>query len=422
MTPSQKITLRLSEVRSRLNEIAGIEGDDFTAEIRTEADSLQGEYRDLETRHRAAVIGEADAEERVRAAFHNNPDAETRERLELRGKATVTGYILSAMQGRLPSGAEAELAAAAGVDGIPLELWDMPTSSEQRADTVTGAPGTVGVNLQPIRPAVFAASIATRLGIDMPRVASGTYAEARIDTSLTAAAKAAGSDAEATAATFAVSTATPKRVSARLGIRAEDIASVGQVNFEASLRQNLSLILSDELDDQIINGDGSAPNLSGLFKRLTDPTDPTSVAAFDDFLSAFADAVDGLWAMTTQDVAIVSGPATYRLSAKAFRDVGTNNGHRGDISFSDYAMTHMAGWWTNKRMPDAASNIQAGILHRRGRTGIRTAVCPHWGAISIDDIYSGSAKAERYVSLHVLMGDVIVVQPDAYAQVSFKLA
>ncbi len=420
MTPSQKITLRISEVRQRLNEIAGLEGDAFTDEFRNESDTLQAEFRDLENRYRAAVIGEANAEERARAAFIGNTDAETRERLELRGKATVTGYVLAAMQGRLPSGAEAELQAAADVDGIPLEIFE--PAPERRADATTAAPGTVGVNLQPIRPAVFAASIATRLGIDMPRVPSGTYAEARIDTSLTAAAKAAGGDAEATAATFVVSTATPKRVSARLGIRAEDIASVGQANFEAALRQNLSLALSDELDDQVINGDESAPNLTGLLKRLTDPTDPTAVAKFDDFLAAFADAVDGLWANTTKDVAIVSGPATYKLSAKAFRDVGSNNGHRGDISFSDYAMTHMAGWWTNKRMPDAASNIQAGILHRRGRTGIRTAVCPHWGSISIDDIYSGSARAQRYVSMHVLLGDVIIVQPDAYAQVAFKLA
>ena len=375
MTPSQKVVLRLSEVRQRLNEIAGI--DVLTDEIRTEADTLTVEFRDLETRHRAAVIGEADAEERARAAFNNDTDVETRERLELRSKASVTGYILAAMRGQLPSGPEAELQAAAAVDGIPLEIFE--PAPERRADATTAAPGTVGVNLQPIRPAVFAASIATRLGIDMPRVASGTYAEARISTSLTAAAKAAGGDAEATAASFAVATATPKRVSARFGIRAEDIASVGQANFEAALRQNLSLVLSDELDDQIINGDGSAPNLTGVFKRLTDPTDPTSVAAFDDFLSAFADAVDGLWAMTTNDIAIVAGPATYRLSAKAFRDVGTNNGHRGDISFSDYATSHMAGWWTNKRMPGAATNIQAGILHRRGRTGIRTAVCPHWG-------------------------------------------
>ncbi len=191
MLKSQKLTLRLSEVRSRLNEIAGLEGDAFTDEIRNESDALQTELRDLENRYRAAVIGEADAEERAWAAFNGNADAVTRERLELRGRATITGYILAAMQGRLPSGAETKLAAATGVDGIPLEVFE-PNPAEQRADTVTGAPGTAGVNRQPIRPQLFASSIAPRLGIEMPQVVSGTHAEATITTSLTAASKAAG--------------------------------------------------------------------------------------------------------------------------------------------------------------------------------------------------------------------------------------
>ena len=50
---------------------------------------------------------------------------------------------------------------------------------------------------------------------------------------------------------------------------------------------------------------------------------------------------------------------------------------------------------------------------------MRTAVCPHWNMISIDDIYSGSASGTRHFTMHVLLlGDVILVQPDAYQQVS----
>ena len=84
---------------------------------------------------------------------------------------------------------------------------------------------------------------------------------------------------------------------------------------------------------------------------------------------------------------------------------------------------------TNKRMPDAVSTIQQGILYRMGRSflmnpdgAMRTAACPTWNEISIDDIYTGSGRGERYFTMHILCGDVIVVQPDAYAQVAFKLA
>ena len=419
MTIAQKIRLRLSQVRQRLNKIAGLEGDAFTDEIRSEAESLQTEYADLETRHQAAIVAEGEPEKRPAA-----PDAEMRERIELRSRASLGNYLVAALRGRRVDGAEAELQSAAGIgDGIPLELWDVPI--ETLADAATGAPGTVGVNLDRIRPAVFANSIAPRLGIEMPRVQSGTYASATITTSLSAGSKAKGGAAEATAAGFTVTGATPKRISARLGIRIEDVAAVGQANFESVLRENLSLVLSDELDDQAINGaaGNSGADLKGIFNALTDPSAPgADVAGFDTFVEAFAGGIDGLWASRMNEVAIVCGPETYRLSAKAFRDVGTNNGHRGDVAFADYAMSKFGGWWTNKRMPDKAAHVQQAILHRKGRSGMRTAVCPHWNEISIDDIYSGSAQGERYFTMHVLLGDVILVQPDAYKQVSFRVS
>ena len=55
-------------------------------------------------------------------------------------------------------------------------------------------------------------------------------------------------------------------------------------------------------------------------------------------------------------------------------------------------------------------------------SGMRTAVCPHWGLINIDDIYSGAASGVRSFTMHVLLGDVILVQPDAYAQVKFRVS
>ena len=96
-------------------------------------------------------------------------------------------------------------------------------------------------------------------------------------------------------------------------------------------------------------------------------------------------------------------------------------------------MNQTGGFWTNKRMPDAATyltvtNVQQAILYRMGRSmmggsgGMRTAVCPHWNEISIDDIYTGSASGQRFFTLHVLLGDVILVQPDAYEQVAFRVS
>ena len=421
MTNAQKIRLRLSQVRQRLNEIAGVEGDAFTDEVRSEAVSLQAEFADLETRHQAAIVAEGEAETRGNG---DSPDAEARERLELRSKASLTAYLRAALSGRQVDGPEAELREAAGIgDGIPLELWDVPT--ETRQDVPTGAPGTVGVNLDKIRPAVFAASIAPRLGIEMPRVESGSYASATITTSLTAGSQAKGGETMATAAGFTVTSVTPKRISARLGIRIEDVAAVGQANFESILRENISLVLNDALDSQMISGDGVAPNLTGIFARLTDPSDLTTVADFDAFASAHAGGIDGLWSSGLGEVSVVCGPATMALSARTFQ---TATNYKGEMSAAAYAMENAGGWWTNTRMPDPVSNIQQAILFRMGRSimpgggAMRTAVCPQWASIGIDDIYSGSASGERFFTLHVLVGDVVLVQPAAYSQIAFRVA
>ena len=399
--------------------------DSLSDEQRGELDGIEIGTPDLERQIRAAMVGLEEEERAAETTETDSPDAEMRERIELRGKAMLTNYILAAARGRMVDGAEAELCAAAGVQGIPLELWDLPRPAEQR--DITPAPGTVGINLDPIRPQVFANSIAPRLGVQMPRVMSGTYATGTITTSQTATPLAKSAAAVGAVGAISVTTATPKRISARLELTLEDIAAVGQDNFESILRENLSFALSDELDDQVINGDGAAPNLAGIFERLANPSAPgATVAAFDDFVTAFAGGIDGLWATTIKEVAIVAGVDTYQRSAKTFRDIAT--GDLGDKAFADYAMMNFGGWWTNRRMPAKTAHIQQAILYRMGRSmmggmmGMRTAVCPHWNEISIDDIYSGSAKGERYFTMHVLLGDVILVQPNAYAQVAFRVS
>ena len=384
---------RQSRARARMAEIGIMAEADWTPEVRSEFEALEKAVPDTEAQVRAARTAVEAEEGEQRQAIIEHPDGDLRERLELRSRASLTNYLLCAARGRMVDGAEAELQAVAGVAGIPLELWDVPT---ERRD-ITPAPGTVGVNLDPIRPAVFANSIAPRLGIEMPRVGSGTYATGTITTSQGADAKAKSAAIAGTAGAITVTTATPKRVSARLELTLEDIAAVGQANFESILRENLALALSDELDDQAINGNGTAPNLTGIFQRLTDPSAPgAGVATFDSFVAAFAGGLDGLWANTIKDVAIVAGVDTYALSARTFRDAAGQD--LGDKAFADYAMEHYGGWWTNKRMPATDAHVQQAILYRKGRSmqggsgAMRTAVCPHWNEVSIDDIYSGAAR------------------------------
>ena len=431
MTPAQKIELRRSEVRQRLNEISGLEGDAFTAEVTTEAEALQGEYRDLEVRHRAAVVaGDVAAE-----AGTTTPAAsatEDRERLELRQRASFGRFLVAALRGQAPDGAEGELLAAVGAEPgtVPLELFDVPTETraETRADAATGAPGTTGLNLDPLRPRIYARSVIPRLGIAMPRVKSGGFATATLSTGLSAGAMAAGAARESTAAAFTAKTTTPHRISARLSIRVEDVATVGVANFETILRQNLMLAMADELDRLGLNGDGQGANPLGLLAQLTDPDDAADAITWGGFVALAAGGIDGgPWAEGLGDVKLLVNAETQRKAETTFQS-GTGTDTPGELSAAAYLRQHSGGFFASRRMPATASNLAAAVRVRAATAGLvgvdamRLAVCPVWDILTIDDIYSDSASGTRHVTIHHLIGDVLIEQPDAFEQVSVKLA
>ena len=422
MTTKQKrlqTERKLIEHRRRLNELAL--KPEPTAEERTERDRLLTECRDLDAKLLECM--DAEAEEAEASEHREELDAEEVERRQLRSRASLGRYLASALRGVEPSGAEAEFRDACKVAGIPTDLWERDRPRvEHRADAATPIPASgTGVTVAPIQPFIFAPSIAPMLGIEMPGVGSGAYSEMRISTALTAAPVA-----------LTAVTANPRSIRGRLTLAVEDVAQVGTESFEASLRQNLSSVMSDALDNQVLNGDGSSSNISGLIAQLADPTNPTDVADFDAFVALFADHIDGLWASRLRDVAAVVNVDAYRLSATTFRDrsidVSTPADEvraavsLGDTSFADYAAEKTGGWWTNKRMPATASTIARCVVHRKGR-GLRTACLPQWGSLSIDDIYTSAARGERHFTVNMLVGDkVLLVQPDAYALAELKVS
>ena len=128
MTTVQKIALRLSKVRSRLNQISQLEDDAFTDEIRNEGDALQVEFRNLESRHQASLIAEGETEARRSGEFANEGDSEARERATLLRETRICDYMGPAANGSGIEGRSRELNAALGVpvagrEGGPAVPW-----------------------------------------------------------------------------------------------------------------------------------------------------------------------------------------------------------------------------------------------------------------------------------------------------------
>ena len=150
MKNAVKIAVRLSEVRERLNELSGTE--DLTPELRAEIDTLSNEYKDLESRGRAAALAQ---ESQV-----TNPEPEAPEKRELVDRASLGEIFAAAVEQRShrrrhPKELQDELGLMA--DSIPLELI------EERTTGVTPAPADVGASQRPIIPAVFPQAAASFL-------------------------------------------------------------------------------------------------------------------------------------------------------------------------------------------------------------------------------------------------------------------
>jgi len=375
----------------------------------------------------------------VRPTDHG-ADSETREKRRLRSKARIGHFLAAKITGNALAGESREYRSSLNLEsGIPLDLFELPR--EERADTVTPIPtSNAGVNLRPVMPAIFARSVMPRLGVAMPRVQSGAYSIPVITTDLTAAAVAKGTAQESSAGAITAKATTPHRVSARLSIAIEDVAQFGNNSFESALRQNLMLAMSDRLDRLGLTGDNSGANPQGLLSQLTNPDDATTVADFDAFVELAADGIDGgPWAESMMDVRLLVNADTMQLAEKAFQQpkLVTNGtapansvgaGAVGDMSAAAYLRKNSGGFMASSRMPDTASDIAQALRYRAGTMGLdgvnamETATCPVWASLSIDDIYSDAASGERHVTLHALIGDVIINYASAYDRVDLKVS
>ena len=416
MTNAQRLALRLSEIRQKLNELSG--KDELTEAEETDLRSLSTEYPKLEERHRGALI--AESVEEAEALDGEDGDGEDRERSELRSRARLARYVGAALDGLPVQGAEAEFSASVGCPGsIPLELFEVRRSDtgapERRA--VTPAPGTTDENLSGIVPAIFDRSAASWLGIEMPTVPVGDAGYPVLSTSLTGGVVAKSAEADESAGAFTVTMAQPRRISGAFKFTVEDAARLS--GMEEALRQNIGSVLSDELDKQALNGSGTGDGtVNGLLNILTDPAAPAANAeTFARYVAAAAGHVDGLFAVDLGGVRQLVGVQTYGAMAAAFR------ANEDATTAEAWLMQRTGGVRTSRRIAAPASNIQQAIVRRSNPAGDRVAVMPVWeGLQMIRDPYTNARKGEVSLTALMLVGDVIVLRGGAFVQGAYRLA
>ena len=106
-----------------------------------------------------------------------------------------------------------------------------------------------------------------------------------------------------------------------------------------------------QLDAQVIGGDGTSPNLTGLYQTATDVSAESAKANFATGLALFAALVDGQHARSFSDIRAIVGTDTFAFFASLFQS-------NGDVSLWDYLSSRLGLLRVSNRTPDKASMAQ----------------------------------------------------------------
>ena len=387
MTNSQKLLIRLSEIRSRLSEIEELEEAAFTPEIRSENDQLQGEYRDTESKWRSAEITEsAEAEQRQVV----EPNAEDRELRQLIDGSSVGSIFAAAMESRKPEGQTAELQAHFQLpsNSIPLEMLRINRGVEERAAATV--PASIGDAVQaPVVTPVFALGDGDFLGIERPVVGVGDAAYPVLSTVPSVKGPFEDStEAAQTDATFVATSLAPERLQASFSYLRSDAARFA--GLDASLRLALNSGLQEALDKQAISGTDGLLTAQNLDNNAVN-----AVSTFQTYLSNLLyGRVDGRYARVPVDVRAIVGQGTFAHAS------GTYKGNNSDESAVERLGSRSGGLRVSPHVPAVAANKQNSLIRLGMERG--AAVQPMWnGASLIVDEISRAAFGELII--HVVL-------------------
>ena len=389
MTDSQRLGIRRSEIRQRLNELQG--ADALTDATRTEVDKLSTEYRDVETRWRAAVSLE-----------DVSVDGAGRELSSMEARADMGRYFDSVMSHAQVDGVEKELQ-----DNLHLKANMVPTSLLFENRAVTPAPGNVNANQNRIIPYVFPTSVAASLNIPMPTVGVGEQIFPVLSNPANVRTPAEGGSAAETTGSFTAAKLKPQRLQASFYWSREDEATFAGMG--DALRSNLRAALSDKLDDYILS-DATVGLLGG---GLTAPSNPTAESTWADYKSGISALVDGRYADSEADVSVVFGSATWAKMRTVYRTATASD---------DDAITSIRGMGASVRVsahvPAPGTNRQGAIASRGTE---QHATAPIWSGITLIPDEITKAATGEIVLTAVMLAQFMVLRTDGFSRLLFDI-
>ena len=396
MTAKQKIELKMSEARSKLNALLDVEISERSDDQKAEIGSLSESLQTLEPELRAALLA---APEKPEVTTDVKP--EDRELRELIGKASIGEIVSGALRNKPADGASKELQGHYGLAGneIPLELLRAPV--ETRA--ITAAPSDVGAQQDPIVQPVFADGDAAFLGARETMLAAGDAVFPVLSTRPTVHGpyKASESAGDTTGA-FTADVLEPSRIQAAFSYRRTD--AVRFAGMDQSLRMALSSGLREGLDKELVD-------------QIVVDVARTSAGAVDTFASyrsRFVYAlIDGRFANTEPDIRLLVGSATLADAAVLYR------GNNADDSAVDSLRRITGGLRVSPNIAAASGNKQDVLVRRGMRDDVHVGLWP--GIEIIDDQVTKAATGEVVLTA-VLLAAWKVTRAAGFARIQSQHA
>ena len=366
MTTLQKLQVRQSEIREKINTLLGNDKRSETEQAELEAMTTEGQK--IEPEIRAALIAQPDPDE---AETVETGDAETRELRQLTAKANLGDILSATFEKRQTEGAPAELQKHYGLGShqVPLEMLRVSRGVEERAAATV--PASIGDASQgEVITPIFASGDGAFMGIERPTVAVGDGSFPVLSTLPSVKGPFTdSSEATQTDATFVANSLAPERLQASFSYRRTDAARFA--GLDASLRLALSSGLEEALDDQAISG------TDGLLTGTNLPnSNVNAVTTFALYLSGLLyGRVDGRYARTPGDVRMIVGQGTFAHASSAYK------GNNSDESGVERLQEKSGGLMVSAHVPDVASSKQNALIRLGMERG--GAVQPMWQGVSL---------------------------------------
>ena len=423
---SLALQLRMSEISEALGKLPD---DSASDDSRNE---LTAEHSSLESQWRAAVILEQQAAASdPDAGTERGTDPQDREIARLLDRVGVGDYLDAAAAGRTADGAAAELRAAALGDDCPPEYMPidllLPRAYERqiRADASTTVATAIQENQSTIAGRAFAIGALDYLGVDRPTVPYGTASYVSLTAGGSADVRSDGVALDAVAGTFTTKSINPSRVTARYLY--DNINDVRMRGSSDALAADLRMQIADKLDKAGLNGQAAvantSPALTGIISALANAANPGALATWMDYLDAFDDSVDGIYALDDTMVRLLVNSDTWKHARSLTIGTDANGGLLRDRLPSGRFRVSA----NMPATPDSGNddNVATALAYTAGMPGLvmgRGFTQAIWRGVRLTrDIYTNSNEDQTAVTATIYVGQDMV-NAGRYRRLEFQVA